>query len=159
MKVRFTVGDWSEDGHSYYQHDIVETNYPVERMQQAYFDSCKKIGYRFDHSHQMPKEHLVLSSLLTNYTDDNLPPEFMDVMQDHHCDLEMLMDFDYARANREEDQHITPEEVTAMMLIVLTITMPKDWVYELIKSDPMPQFNGYWSDTLNVQIGYGTYQD
>ena len=47
-KVKITVGDWSEDGHNQSEEFVFETNKTVKEIQNAYKQSCKKLGLIFD---------------------------------------------------------------------------------------------------------------
>jgi len=158
--IRFTVGDWSDDGHGQHDHVLVESSHSVTALQEAYFKSCAKIGYRFDHgSYNLPEEHTELPSLLTKYGDDNIPPYFMDIMKKKGYDLDMLIHFEYDRKENGGIQHVTPEDVIPIILWVISISMPSSWEFKIVEPVVLPQFNGYWDNNLNVQLGYGSYLD
>ena len=40
MKVKLTIGDWSQDGHNQYDEFVFEVNKDVTEVRQAYKDSC-----------------------------------------------------------------------------------------------------------------------
>jgi len=50
FKIKFNIGDWSNDGHGYNEFYIFDSNYPVEKIKNAYIDSCKYVGVQFNHN-------------------------------------------------------------------------------------------------------------
>lgn len=50
------IGDWSEDGHGHCSTYIVESEYPVENIREAYFKACEH--YHLDFSNYLCADYM-----------------------------------------------------------------------------------------------------
>jgi hypothetical protein len=50
-KFIILIGDWSSDGHGKSESFVLNGNYPVKMLRQAYKDSCKLTGVQFNHNY------------------------------------------------------------------------------------------------------------
>ncbi len=46
--IKFSIGDWSYDGHSKQATFTVQSNEPVEVLREIYFKACENLGVRLD---------------------------------------------------------------------------------------------------------------
>lgn len=47
-KIKFPVGDWSDDGHGKCDWFLLESSVPVEDLREMYFNACSQTGIVFD---------------------------------------------------------------------------------------------------------------
>lgn len=158
------VGDWSKDGHSQHKDFYVSSNYPVKDMQQAYRDTCKKIGLQLNHSDNYmgidgADKHDSKDKwrfLLTEYEQSSIDEKAVKILLDNG--------FDFGRVDGERDEndkmilqevYFYDEGVFDLFLWFVSFSMPNDFSWEEVVQDAVP-IVGWWSD-LNHQIGYGVY--
>lgn len=156
--AKVPIGDWSGDGHSNCTEYYVMTTHTVEEMQQAYRDTCKKIGLQMNHNENFTGLDEVNGyghwrQLLTEYQNSYIDKEAVDILVAHG--------FDVTGLDRDEDSDgdlngIDFEDDDALRLFMWFIGYSLEgFEYEQIQA---PAINGYWGG-LNVQIGYGVMGD
>lgn len=154
-KFKISIGDWSEDGHNQYEEFVYSSNYPVDKLRQAYKDSCKLTGLQFNHNENYTglKDHSNYGTkrhICTEYQDDSISSLAKKILNEHGIDTH---DF---------EQDACADNFVNLILDFIALSMPKDFDYqeeafkksELKKIDPL---NGWWNPQLNVQFGYGIF--
>jgi len=149
------LGDWSDDGHGKSDKVLVETNYEVDEMQEAYKKSCRMTGISFNHDEDftgVKKDYREAKRyhICTEYEDTSLSEECVDILRVHGCPLE---DFCYAD---EGDVYIDHDQFLGLLMWFVSLSLPDFKWEKVVEKDDIPCFNGYWGD-LNVQFGYGLY--
>lgn len=154
--IKVPVGDWSNDGHEKCEDYYITANYPIEDMQQAYKDTCKKIGLQLNHTDNYTgiegaTRHRSWRVLLAEYREQGITMEAWNILQEHGFD--MLGDIDIEEEN--DMAYFYPHDVFNLFMWFVSYSMPDDFKYEefTIKAKPLI---GYWCD-LNHQIGYGVF--
>lgn len=146
------LGDWSDDGHGKMEKVLVETNHPVEKLQQAYKDSCKLTGISFNYNENFTgierdwKEQDKYQ-IAVEYEDNSLSDECFDALN--------KFGFSEAFDVKSVDEFELGEQFTELWLWFVKLSLP-DLVYNVVE-DTIPTINGYWNKNLNVQFGYGLY--
>ena len=153
-KVKLTLGDWSEDGHGHYDSYKYISNYPVDMIQQAYKDSCRKKGLSFNRNEDytgLGLRHRSPMQIWTEYQSCEISKEACKILKKYGIDAtEYFDDID--------DQCIYTEDAAALIMDFIGLSMPQDWSYQHVKDD-FAAINGWWNGNLNVQFGYGLYVD
>lgn len=153
-KVKLTLGDWSEDGHGHYDIYRYISNYPVNMIQQAYKDSCRKTGLSFNYNEDYTGLGLKYGSprqIWTEYQSSEISQEACKILKDHGIDATKYF-------GGTEEQCIANDDAATLIMDFIGLSMPKDWSYKPVKDDFEP-INGWWNDKLNVQFGYGLFFD
>jgi len=149
-KVKLTLGDWSEDGHEKSIEYIYLSNYPVEKIRQAYKDSCKLTGISFNHDEDYTGLALTYGSdrqVWTGYEDSGISDTAYAI----------LSKFGIIAENDDIDpDFINPGEGADIIMKFISLSMPKDWSYSSLDND-IESINGWWNKELNVQFGYGLF--
>ena len=154
MKIKISIGDWSEDGHNQYEQFVFESNKPVEEIQQAYKDSCKLTGLQFNHNEDYTGLNLNWQhpeyddrQICTEYEDGEVSQFAKDILSTHGLDV-------------PEDFY--EEEFLQLLIDFIKLSLPD---LELVEASfkrselkEIPALNGWWNDNLNVQFGYGLYE-
>lgn len=163
------LGDWSGDGHDKSDQVLLESNFPVEVVQQAYKDSCKLTGIQFNNNTDYTGvkrdwEKQLDMQILTEYECSIITDEQFKCLYEHGLRVEMLAEWngekliDYIKMNREgKGYYVSTESFVPLWIWFVTLSN-KDLV--LVKSkqhDNIPNINGYWDKNLNVGFGYGLY--
>ncbi len=164
------LGDWSDDGHGKYEKILVETNQPVEKIQQAYKDSCKLTGISFNHNDDFTGIKQTVADFQGDYTkyfksqrERLIGSEYENYTLNKYC-YDKLTSFGINLKEIFEVDEENPEEV-----YIDTDSFPKLWFafvklslpdleYSIpVENDSTPVINGYWNKNLNVQFGYGLF--
>ncbi len=161
--TRLTLGDWSGDGHEETDQYVFQINYPVADLQQAYKDSCKKVGIQFNHNENyMGTGGNVYDQIFTEYGDNIIPYEEAALLRAHG-----ILNDDLLNGSIEEDDeggiYVTPdgegkEFVANLIMRFIAASMPADFEYQMAKDFDIEPLNGWWNKNLNVQFGYGLYE-
>jgi hypothetical protein len=171
-KMYLNIGDWSDDGHGKWEKILLESNLPVEDVQQAYKDSCKLTGVSFNHSENYTGvkrdwQEQRKYEICTEYEESSIQPET----------LEILLKFGFAEAflNSEDCFNDDWKELyeKGESVYLGDCGLPSDfyeiWVWfvklsnsklelkRIDTSNNIPNINGFWNENLNVQFGYGLF--
>ena len=148
------LGDWSKDGHNQSDKILLETNHPVEKLQQAYKDSCKLTGISFNINEDYTglNRHWEIAEqyqIATGYESYSLTPE---------C-FAALDKFGFSKHFKvtSPDKFELPEQFTNLWLWFVKLSLP-DLEATIVEDNTIPCINGYWNKNLNVSFGYGLYQ-
>ena len=154
-----TIGDWSEDGHGSYEKVYFKVNYPVDAIQQAYKDSCRKTGVQFNHNENYTgtEKHRIYDQIWTEYDNDAIRPAEGKILREYGVITDEYLT---ERGLMEEDSYIinlSPKDAADIIMRFIALSMPKDFCYteEKIAAQPI---NGWWNPNLNCQFGYGLYE-
>lgn len=154
-RVQIHIGDWSEDGHNQWETFVYEVNCPVEQIQQAYKDSCKKTGVQFNHNANYSglKEHNSYGSerhIWTEYEERKFSPLSLQILKQNGLNVDKF-----------ELGEFEIEEAAILILEFIKLSLPSLTYIEAShkKSDlkTIPHLNGFWNKNLNVQFGYGLF--
>lgn len=156
MKVKMTVGDWSQDGHNQYEEFVFETNKTVTEIQDAYKQSCKTLGLIFDcncnHTGiigldwQNPEYEQ--RKVFVEYEQDELSELAINVLKQHN--IEVLDEYEI-------------DDFVNLMINVIQLSLPdltmEEASFKKSELKSIPPINGWWSRTLNESWGYGLFLD
>lgn len=155
------VGDWSDDGHGKCDKYYVKANYPVEAMQQAYKDTCNKIGLQMNNGTDYTG--LGINGwqdsriLLAEYEESSINEEAVEILLEHG--------FDFANVDGEIDEndnfivqeaYFSSEAVFDLFMWFIKYSMPEDFAYEPFSINAKA-IVGFWNKGLNESIGYGVF--
>ena len=162
MKIKIPVGDWSDDGHGKCKDIIIESNLPMEALQQGYKDSCKLTGLSFNHNQDYTGLNLKWDH--PEYKDRHIATEYQSstisrlaekILLEHGIDV--WEGFDDAEFDPED---LAPIDDTShfveLLMAFIELSVP-GLEYSIVKQEDIPALNGYWNDNLNVQFGYGLF--
>lgn len=154
------VGDWSKDGHNVSEDFYVYCNYSLEKMQQAYKDTCKKIGLQMNDgyfsSNYTELEDGMRGShawrcLLTKYEESTISEEAIQILSEHGFDFNSVF-----KDESDGVMYFTSHDVFTLFMWFISYSMPKDFEWKELKLEA-EAIVGYWSESLNHQIGYGVF--
>lgn len=168
-KMYLVLGDWSKDGHNQSEKILVECNLPVEKIQQAYKDSCKLTGISFninenftglkydvkdyknyDEYFDAQKRGLIA----TEYEDSSLNTHCLEQLKKFGFDLKIIYGDDYDTEDNEE-LYLDESSFTKLWFWFVKLSLPE--LQFIVVEDNIPVINGYWNKNLNVGFGYGLY--
>lgn len=160
-KQYLVIGDWSDDGHGKYRKELLQSNYPVEVIQQAYKDSCRLTGVSFNHNEDYTglNRHYSESEkyqIATEYESGcRIPPEAFKLLKDFNFEKHEY----YSEDLLEEDGgYYWESEFEDLWIWFVKLSLPEDAILEKANVvDEIPNINGYWNKNLNVQFGYGLF--
>src|SRR6185312_729404 len=77
------IGDWSTDGHGYCEEYLIEANYSLKEMQEAYRKTCDTLGV-YLHQEWSEKSRLHGNedwrTMLCEYEDSSIHPKAMKIL-------------------------------------------------------------------------------
>lgn len=152
-KMYLVIGDWSSDGHSKSEKILVEVNYNVKTVQDAYKKSCKLTGISFNHNDDFTGKNYNYREarryhIASEYEQGmELSEEVMEILDEHQIDYQRILEYWDGDVKGFVELWF---EFTRLSLPGL------QWKFPDVK-DEIPCINGYWNDNLNVQFGYGLY--
>lgn len=144
-RIKFPIGDWSDDGHGKCEWFIVESNKPVQAVREAHFDFEKK--FKVD-----------IGDICGLYEERNINPDIVDLLKAAGIDLQNEK---YCIYTDPAEGRCYPEDLSGLMELWLDCLKTADPQLNLtIASDTMPTLNFYGVDNkgrhLNVP-GYGLF--
>ena len=160
VKVKLTIGDWSNDGHGNSEIYVYESNKTVKEIQKAYMDSCNKTGLSFHHSSPVPQPHIGLNwdelkakQLFCEYEDNEMSNEQAKTLAEFGviCDGDADDDMD--------GFYMDPDGLAGIIIDFIKISLP-DWEpkeasFKKSELQSIKPINGWWCEGLNVGFGYG----
>lgn len=146
-KFRIPIGDWSDDGHGKYDDYLIESNQPLERVRELYFQACDKIGFSLDGSYKETK-----LTPFANYQDSTFSRETLDALLEFGVQLNEE-DVEYIREQESTDGH----ELFLDILFAFIKTQDKSLKLKRIPSEEFPMFQFYGFDSKKRHIGYFGY--
>lgn len=161
MIYKLALGDWSEDGHGISKDILVDCNCNnVVDIQNAYKESCKKLGIQFDDDKDYSEKgykyhdpHLVW----TDYQDNDMSAIAYDILNKAGCfDGIDIEEDDDGRYHIESIKGCVLEEHAKVIMNFIALSMPENFSYQIVKED-YPYINGHWDGNLNVGFGYGLF--
>lgn len=154
-KFKIAIGDWSKDGHNQSEDFIIEANYTVEQLQEAYKNSCKLTTISFDDSvkytgvvrHWRENKKFEIAQ---EYEDSRINEAAFKILKHFN-----VLSEEQAKYLKEGDYFIeSPTYLVKLIMGFIKLSLP-DLEYELVE-DSIPYLNGYWGN-LNVTWGYGLF--
>lgn len=160
MIYKLALGDWSEDGHGISKDILVDCNCNnVVDIQNAYKESCKKLGIQFDDDKDYSEKgykyhdpHLVW----TDYQDNDMSAIAYDILNKAGCFDGTDIEEDDGRYHIESIKGCVLEEHAKVIMNFIALSMPENFSYQIVKED-YPYINGHWDGNLNVGFGYGLF--
>lgn len=140
--IKFTLGDYSRDGHGMFDDYIVESNKPVEHLRELHFSCIETLG--FD-----------IGDMCRDYEDNQLDESIFDILREHNIlddeSLYLLQTNEYTIGD--------PDELLGIWLSVLIHLDPS--LTLLVKTpDEIPSMHFYGYDEKRRHLnnpGYGLY--
>lgn len=158
-KMYLVLGDWSGDGHSISEKILMESNYPVDKVQQAYKDSCKLTGISFNHNEdytgikrdwqERDKYHIA-----TEYGKSDVSDECVEALAKHGLILPKKSDDKEAYYDYFDSDYYW---FTNLWTDFVKLSLPDLELTRSKEVDKIPVINGFWNKDLNVQFGYGLF--
>ncbi len=150
-KMYLVLGDWSNDGHGKTKKILYEVNHTVEKVQQAYKNSCKLTGISFNHDEDYTGlkrgwKETKKYQICVEYENTQLPKEVIGILEAFNCPL--VNDLKIANGYIEDMFND---------LWWWFISLSLDNLHYTLVEDTIPVINGYWNKNLNVQFGYGLF--
>ena len=168
IKVKLTIGDWSQDGHNQYDEFVYSSNKTVQEIQQAYKNSCKLTGLSFNHSEDYTGLNLTWDhperndrQIAVEYESYTISKLAESILLTHGIDV--WEGYEDAYDKKEDMAPIDGEEhFITILLDFIKLSLP-DLILEessFKKSElrTMDAINGWWNTELNHQFGYGLYE-
>lgn len=157
MIYKLVLGDWSEDGHGISKNILVDCNCEsVTDIQNAYKESCKKLGVQFNHTEDYTGKHLQYGDphlIWTEYEEDDMSAVAYDILNKAGC-----FDGIYVEKTDKGRYYIEDrEECACLIMNFIALSMPDGFTYKIVKEN-YPCINGYWNKNLNSQFGYGLFE-
>lgn len=154
MKVKITIGDWSQDGHNQYEEFVFESNKTVKEIRQAYKDSCKLTGLSFNHNEDYTGLNLGYGTgrqIATEYGDVNISELAVNIFEKHS--IKSYITF------QEEPN---TENFLTLLIDFIKLSLPdltlQEASFKKSELKNIPAVNGWWNKELNCQFGYGLFE-
>lgn len=140
--IKFTLGDYSRDGHGQFDDYIVESNKPVEHLRELHFSCIETLG--FD-----------IGDMCRDYEDNQLDESIFDILREHN-----ILDDESLYLLQTNEYNIgDPDELLGIWLSVLIHLDPS--LTLLVKTpDEIPSMHFYGYDEKRRHLnnpGYGLY--
>jgi len=159
MKVKLTIGDWSQDGHNQYDEFVYESNKTVQEIRQAYKDSCKLTGLQFNINEDYTGLNLTWQHpeynkrhICTEYEDSSVSDLAKEILKNHGIKL---------WEEGEEDYIESVEEFIDILIQFIKLSLPdlelKEASFKKSELKNIDPINSWWNDELNHQFGYGLF--
>lgn len=145
MRIKFPIGDWSDDGHGHCEWFVVESNKSPEQLREIHFSCKEKLG--FD-----------VGSLCGNYGDSSISPEVTQKLLELGV-IENDDDSVIEGSFHPSDFGDGPEILVTIWLKVLAILDPT-FEFSIVEEEPMPWINFYGFDDKQRHLkvpGYGLF--
>ena len=139
-RMKLVLGDWSDDGHGRSDIILYECNHPVEKVQQAYKDSCKLTGVQFNINENYtgvkrdyPEE--CKYQICTEYDSSEIPETAYNML------VEACIDMDSMGIIKDD---LDDTQFKELWWEFVKLSLP-DLTYKEI-TDDTPVINGYWNN-------------
>lgn len=139
FKIKFTIGDWSKDGHGQSDTFIIGSNKPVEHLQKIHLKCIDELG--FD-----------IGDICRDYGESKVSSKILDILNEHKIPYAFS---DYDGKICVED----PEDLVELWLNILMF-LDKNIDAKIVSESVIPSMHwpGYKDGKhLNVP-GYGLYE-
>lgn len=157
MKVKITIGDWSQDGHNQYEEFVFKSNKSVEEIRQAYKDSCKLTGLSFNHNEDYTGLNLNwqhpeyrIRKIATEYEKYELSDLAKEILSKFNIDY-----YNY-------DEEYSCENFLDLLISFIKLSLPdltlEEASFKKSELKDIPAVNGWWNRELNCQFGYGLFE-
>jgi len=152
-QMYLVLGDWSDDGHGKSDKILVNVNWAVKNVQDAYKASCKLTGISFNNGEdytglKRPFQIANNYKIAVEYEDSKLHENVLEVLEKFKCPTELI---EYYKEEAYDKNYI------ALWFWFVSLSLPGLEYTIDEKGDGIPCINGYWDKNLNVGFGYGLY--
>jgi len=172
MRVKLSIGDWSQDGHNQYEEFVYESNKSVEEIQEAYKASCALTGLQFNYIQD--KENytgLNLNWQDSDYDDRQIAVEYEsshisklaeEILKSHGIDVwegydPQVYDFKAEKCPIQDEENFIDLWLQFVKLSLPDLKL-EEASFKKSELKTLPAINGWWNENLNVQFGYGLYE-
>jgi hypothetical protein len=147
MLMKLNLGDWSNDGHGKTDTYIIDANISADLIKEGYIRSCKmtKVSFHDVHDRSLGLDPDTIP-VCANYEEHGIPVKAIERLKEHGLDPDLIL---------EDTSWISPDELAKLIMEFIKLSVP-GLDYRIV--DDLPNINGYWDSTLNVQFGYGLYE-
>lgn len=163
--AHLTLGDWPEDGHRQHERFYYYVNYPVASIQQAYKNSCERLGIQFNHGQNYMEpgsRKAAMNQVFTEYRQNGIRPHERKILEDAGILTDTFLDAHGLEnlTDEPDDRHLFITDVkdcADLIMEFIAYSMPRDFVYtdkEWEPSEPVNEGRG----SLNIQFGYGLFE-
>lgn len=147
MLINLTLGDWAQNGNCTHEDYIYESNYPVERLAEAYETSCRKYGVQFNNAgHDFVGYGSDVNEnwryIWNRYDETGIDPVAYVTLEQ----AGILTEEDVFRMHGSGDYYV--EDKAGLVLRFIALSMPEDFDYKPVD---IPSLNA----VLHSNIGYG----
>jgi len=135
-RMYLVLGDWSNDGHEKSSRVLLMSDHTVDKIQDAYLDSCKLTGMSFHGQ----------NAICSEYENNILDRQTLDLLKKYNYpDIEL------------DSVPISEEMFVDIWIWFVKLTMDPTSVLEVVPNCDVPVINGYWNERLNKTFGYGIF--
>jgi hypothetical protein len=135
-RIKFPVGDWSDDGHGKVQDFYAETSHPVETVREAHF-MAEGMGIK-------------VGQICSDYESDTVDEDILHALHEHGIKYDDL----------PVDEGMSPEDVFTLWIRILNATFPSMDLTPVENNVPSITFYGYDDQKRHLQSpGYGVFYD
>lgn len=158
MIYKLALGDWSEDGHGISKDVLIGCNCSnVNDIRNAYKASCRKLGVQFNNGEDYTGKNLADDDphlIWTKYQENDMSAVAYDILDKAGCFDEVYIEKDDNGRYYVE----SPEECACIIMSFIALSMLDDFRYSIVK-ERYPYINGHWNKGLDIQIGYGLFDN
>ena len=166
-KFIIPIGDWSKDGHNQSEDVIIECNYPVEEVREAYKKSCLLTGIQFNNS-GVDQNYTGLPGdwkeqkkreIATEYEDAYISLVQYRILSSFGINVDKYIESDddqeFIDANGRMGYILGVSYFVNLLMEFIGLSLSK-FKWKVVKNE-LPYLNGYWDKDLNVSFGYGLF--
>ncbi len=156
MRIKFVIGDWSGDGHSRKEEFLIDSNYNLEELQEAYKRSCKLTGLTFDGDFEYTGLDLIWTD--AEYDDRQVCVEYEDRYISKLAESILLLKGidvrkDFESESKDKVALYGAEDYLTLLLKFIKLSL-RSFTWRIVKDD-MPCFN--ISEDRRMNLGYGLF--
>lgn len=141
--IKFTLGDYSNDGHGMYDDYVIESNKPIEHLRELHFSCIEKLG--FD-----------IGDMCREYGERELSQHIFDILKEQ----KILNDEEAYQLETNEFIIEDPDELVGIWLAIL-LHLDNTLTLRVKDSDEIPSMHFYGYDEKRRHLnnpGYGLYE-
>jgi hypothetical protein len=152
-KFKIPIGDWSADGHGKHDDYLIESNFPVEKIRELYFQACDKIGFSLDGSYKETE-----LTPMSDYGDYSFKKETLDALLKFGVQIEKdLVDSLYESYSEEDGDASIDIETLLDIVLAFIKTQDENLTLRVLPENDLPMFQFYGFDKKGRHIGYFGY--
>lgn len=161
-EMKFSIGDWSDDGHGKTQEFRFSTDSSIDDVRQAYLKSCELTKISFDTN--KGRNTNIKHAICCDYEDRVISMDALKVLIGHG--LVCLSESDYADGTPfpekcffessydKNGQYVNVDDFCKLLIWFIKLSLPE---FKIEETKDVPSVNGYWDKDLNEMWGYGLF--